>query len=129
MDFSRKPPPSGAGERMKKRKGARAETTRTAARRVGTVKVKRSAPTPKRKPRGRVAARAVTLPRTTSRWAVSVRSAPAISNRGLYPAIEPYRHGFLRVSELHEIYYEEASYAAGRVGVFLHGAGGAGSAG
>ena len=59
---------------MKKRKGEQAETTRTVARRVGTVKVKRSAATPKRKPRGRVAARSVTLPKATSRSAVSVRS-------------------------------------------------------
>src|SRR5262245_45473499 len=27
--------------------------------------------------------------------------------RGLFPAIEPYNSGFLKVSDLHEIYYEE----------------------
>ena len=37
------------------------------------------------------------------------RSAPAAPHakaprRTLYPAIEPFRHGFLRVSEIHEIY-------------------------
>jgi proline iminopeptidase len=110
---------------MKKRKGAQAETTRTVARRLGTVKVKRSAP--KRKNRARVAARSVTLPKATSRSAVSVRSAATISNRDLYPAIEPYRHGFLRVSELHEIYYEESGNPAGKPAIFLHGGPGAGS--
>lgn len=110
---------------MKKRKDARAETTRTVARRGNSVKVKRSAP--KRNPRARVAARSVTIPKATSRSAVSVRSAPAFSNRELYPAIEPYRHGYLRVSELHEIYYEESGNPAGKPAIFLHGGPGAGS--
>jgi proline iminopeptidase len=56
-----------------------------------------------------------------------VRSAPAISNRELYPAIEPYRQGFLRVSELHELYYEESGNPAGKPAIFLHGGPGAGS--
>ncbi len=111
---------------MKKRKGAQAATTRTPARRSAPAKVKRSVP-PERKPRARVAARSVTIPKATSLSAVSVRSAPAMSNRGLYPAIEPYRHGFLRVSELHEIYYEESGNPAGKPAIFLHGGPGAGS--
>jgi proline iminopeptidase len=113
------------GQAMKKRKGARAETTRTAARRSAPVKVKRSAP--KRKPRTRVAARSVSLAKSTGRSAVSVRAAPANQHRGLYPAIEPYRHGFLRVSELHELYYEESGNPAGKPAIFLHGGPGAGS--
>jgi proline iminopeptidase len=56
-----------------------------------------------------------------------VHAAPVIQNRGLYPAIEPYRHGFLRVSELHEIYYEESGNPAGKPAIFLHGGPGAGS--
>src|SRR5882762_3803577 len=110
---------------MKKRRGAQAETTRTAARRSAPVKIKRSTPT--RKPRARVAARSVSLPKSTARSAVSVRAAPAMSLRGLYPAIEPYRHGFLRVSELHELYYEESGNPAGKPAIFLHGGPGAGS--
>ena len=35
----------------------------------------------------------------------SPRSTP---RRELYPALEPYRHGHLRVSDIHEIYYEES---------------------
>src|SRR5271168_4452922 len=49
------------------------------------------------------------------------------ARRELYPAIEPFRHGYLRVSELHEIYYEESGNPAGKPAVFLHGGPGAGS--
>jgi len=69
----------------------------------------------------------VSLPKSSARSAVSVRAAPAMSLRGLYPAIEPYRHGFLRVSELHELYYEESGNPAGKPAIFLHGGPGAGS--
>jgi proline iminopeptidase len=54
----------------------------------------------------------------------SPRSAP---RRELYPALEPYRHGYLRVSDIHEIYYEESGNPAGKPAVFLHGGPGAGS--
>jgi proline iminopeptidase len=47
--------------------------------------------------------------------------------RELYPAIEPFRHGYLRVSDVHEIYYEESGNPAGKPAVFLHGGPGAGS--
>jgi proline iminopeptidase len=32
----------------------------------------------------------------------------------LYPPIEPYNTGFLRVSDLHEIYYEESGARDGK---------------
>jgi len=51
------------------------------------------------------------------------RSTP---RRELYPALEPYRHGYLRVSDIHEIYYEESGNPAGKAAVFLHGGPGAG---
>jgi proline iminopeptidase len=55
-------------------------------------------------------------------------NAPAVpERRALYPALEPYRQGFLRVSELHEIYYEETGNPAGKPAIFLHGGPGAGS--
>lgn len=44
----------------------------------------------------------------------------------LYPALEPYRQGRLRVSELHDLYYEECGNPAGKPVVFLHGGPGAG---
>lgn len=44
----------------------------------------------------------------------------------MYPAIEPYRSGHLRVSPIHEIYYEECGNPLGRPAVFVHGGPGAG---
>ena len=51
----------------------------------------------------------------------------SVPRRELYPALEPYRHGYLRVSDIHEIYYEESGNPAGKPAVFLHGGPGAGS--
>ncbi len=45
----------------------------------------------------------------------------------LYPALKPYRQGHLRVSEVHEIYYEESGNPRGKPAVFLHGGPGAGT--
>jgi proline iminopeptidase len=47
--------------------------------------------------------------------------------RTLYPAIKPYRTGFLRVSEVHEIYFEESGNPRGKAAVFLHGGPGGGT--
>ncbi len=44
----------------------------------------------------------------------------------LFPPIEPYRTGRLRVSDLHEIHYEECGNPAGKAAVFLHGGPGVG---
>jgi proline iminopeptidase len=49
------------------------------------------------------------------------------SLRTLYPAIEPYRSGYLLVSPLHEIYWEECGNPRGKPAVFVHGGPGAGS--
>jgi proline iminopeptidase len=46
--------------------------------------------------------------------------------RGLYPAIEPSRHGHLAVEHGHEIYWEECGNPDGKPVVFLHGGPGAG---
>lgn len=46
--------------------------------------------------------------------------------RGLYPEIEPYRTGYLRVSPLHDLYYEECGNPQGKPAVFVHGGPGAG---
>ena len=46
--------------------------------------------------------------------------------RRLYPPIRPYGSGFLRVSDLHEIYYEECGNPHGKPAVFLHGGPGGG---
>src|SRR6516162_11336680 len=49
------------------------------------------------------------------------------TRRTLYPAIRPYRKGFLRVSELHEIYFEESGNRRGKPVIFLHGGPGGGT--
>lgn len=46
--------------------------------------------------------------------------------RDLYPAIEPYNQGQLKVSELHTIHYEESGNPQGKPVIFLHGGPGGG---
>ena len=46
--------------------------------------------------------------------------------RDLYPPIEPYERGKLKVSELHTIYYEESGNPQGKPVIFLHGGPGGG---
>ncbi len=46
--------------------------------------------------------------------------------RDLYPIIEPYQTGFLKVSDLHTLYYEEVGNPDGMPVVFLHGGPGSG---
>ena len=48
--------------------------------------------------------------------------------RKLYPQIEPYHRGRLRVSELHELYFEECGNPNGKPVVILHGGPGGGIA-
>jgi proline iminopeptidase len=45
----------------------------------------------------------------------------------LYPAIRPYRSGFLQVSPLHRLYFEESGNPRGKPVVFLHGGPGGGT--
>jgi len=47
--------------------------------------------------------------------------------RSLYPDIEPHRTGRLKVSSLHELYYEESGNPKGKPVVFLHGGPGGGT--
>ena len=54
------------------------------------------------------------------------RGGAGASLRGLYPEIEPYNSGHLRVSGVHEIYYEECGNPDGEAAVFIHGGPGAG---
>jgi len=49
------------------------------------------------------------------------------SRRTLYPEIEPFRTGRLRVSEVHELYFEESGNPEGKPVVFLHGGPGGGT--
>jgi proline iminopeptidase len=45
---------------------------------------------------------------------------------GLFPAIEPYRHGMLAVDDIHTLYWEEVGNPNGLPVVFLHGGPGSG---
>lgn len=49
------------------------------------------------------------------------------ARRTLYPEIEPYRAGRLRVSDIHEIYFEESGNPQGKPVVFVHGGPGGGT--
>ncbi len=49
------------------------------------------------------------------------------SRRTLYPEIEPYDRGTLRVSNVHTIYYEQSGNPKGKPVVFVHGGPGGGS--
>lgn len=46
--------------------------------------------------------------------------------RDFYPPIDPYDHGYYKVSDRHEIYYEQVGNPNGRPVVFLHGGPGGG---
>jgi proline iminopeptidase len=52
---------------------------------------------------------------------------PARPLRTLYPEIEPYRTGRLKVSTIHEIYWEESGNPQGKPVVFVHGGPGGGT--
>mmetsp|Transcript_29616 Transcript_29616/g.32992 ORF Transcript_29616/g.32992 Transcript_29616/m.32992 type:complete len:322 (+) Transcript_29616:28-993(+) len=47
--------------------------------------------------------------------------------RELYPPIEPFNSGFLKVSDKHELYFEECGNKEGKPAVVLHGGPGGGS--
>jgi len=49
------------------------------------------------------------------------------ARRGLYPEVECFRSGRLRVSDVHEIYFEESGNPDGKPVVFVHGGPGAGT--
>ncbi len=47
--------------------------------------------------------------------------------RSLYPSITPYDSGFLRVSPVHELYWEQSGNPVGKPVIFLHGGPGGGT--
>ncbi|MES2204756.1 MAG: prolyl aminopeptidase [Pseudomonadota bacterium] len=52
---------------------------------------------------------------------------PASLENILYPSIEPFYSGMLRVSDLHQIYYERSGNPAGKPVLFIHGGPGGGT--
>ena len=57
----------------------------------------------------------------------SEESQPTTPQSPLYPEIEPFTTGHLKVSELHEIYYELSGNQEGEPVLALHGGPGVGS--
>jgi proline iminopeptidase len=57
----------------------------------------------------------------------AARATTGRARRTLYPPIEPYTSGYLRVSPVHEIYYEECGNPKGKPALFVHGGPGAGA--
>src|SRR5690348_4397062 len=60
-------------------------------------------------------------PRTQSAHTRPVRAAPNRAREPLYPSIEPYSSGWLRVTGGHELYFEESGNRRGKPAVFVHG--------
>jgi pimeloyl-ACP methyl ester carboxylesterase len=57
----------------------------------------------------------------------NTKRAPARKSGDFYPPIRPYDSGHLRVSPIHEIYYEQSGNPRGKPVVFLHGGPGGGT--
>jgi proline iminopeptidase len=89
--------------------------------------------TPRRPGRGRTATPpTTTTPRPARRSAKRVLPSGLVAPvttapRTVYPALEPYRHGWLRVSATHEVYWEESGNPRGKAAVFVHGGPGCGA--
>jgi len=66
------------------------------------------------------------MPAVTRRLALK-RAAKRGGAKSLYPAIRPYASGYVSVSELHELYFEQSGNPRGRPAVFLHGGPGGGT--
>jgi len=66
------------------------------------------------------------MPAVTRRLALARPGKRGRAKR-LYPAVRPYSSGYLRVSDVHEIYFEECGNPRGKPAVFLHGGPGGGT--
>jgi proline iminopeptidase len=56
-----------------------------------------------------------------------MKNKPGPAEAFLYPPIEPYARGVLKVSDVHRLYYEESGNPRGKPVVFLHGGPGGGT--
>jgi proline iminopeptidase len=69
-------------------------------------------------------------PSTRARAPARAKRKPATRSqdlRVLYPPVKANRTGFLRVSEVHELYFEESGNPRGKPAVFVHGGPGGGT--
>jgi proline iminopeptidase len=81
----------------------------------------------KTKKPARAASRTRSTPRTKSSRKPKRNPSATPKLRDLYPPVRPYNSGFLRVSDVHEIYFEECGNPKGKPAVFLHGGPGGGT--
>jgi proline iminopeptidase len=109
--------------RIARRAKSASKTTKSsnAASKRAPAPAKRKSGVPNRVKRTRAA--------STSTPARSKRKAATRSQelRVLYPPLKAYNTGFLRVSEVHEIYFEESGNPQGKPAVFVHGGPGGGT--
>lgn len=101
-------------------------------RRTSAARAHKRAPPSKSSARSAVAKKSGSVSRTqaTKRALSNTPRKPLTETlRSLYPEIEPYNSGWLKVSPIHEIYYEESGNPKGKPAVFLHGGPGAGTDG
>jgi proline iminopeptidase len=86
--------------------------------------------TKRKAPRRRIRKAAPNKQRNHARHAVLAKRKRATRRtsglRTLYPTVKPYNTGQLRVSDVHEVYYEECGNPKGKPAVFVHGGPGAG---
>jgi len=84
-----------------------------------------------RRTKKRVSTPARKRPPTASRKSAASRKGAGDTAtpplRRPYPPIDPFRSGYLRVSDVHELYYEECGNPHGKPAVFLHGGPGGGT--
>lgn len=99
----------------KRRTDRRAKSAATKNSRLTTAK-KRTAATPARVKGQPAPSRAVRKPTARSQQL-----------RTLYPPVRAYSTGFLRVAEVHQLYYEESGNPRGKPAVFVHGGPGGGT--
>lgn len=67
------------------------------------------------------------VPARANRKSPTSTTRPSSRTRTLYPPIKPYRTGYLQVSEVHSLYFEESGNPDGKPAVFLHGGPGGGT--
>jgi proline iminopeptidase len=80
-----------------------------------------------RKRRGKATGSSTRTAGTTRRAAKPGPADRGTPAKGLYRVPEPYNSGFLRVSDVHEIYFEECGNPNGKAALFLHGGPGGGT--
>ncbi len=66
-------------------------------------------------------------PARANRKSPTSTTRPSSRTRTLYPPVNPYRTGYLRVSEVHSLYFEESGNPQGKPAVFFHGGPGGGT--